>query len=107
MNLIVDVFTFFKYPKPMSTSVTIESGQTRMDRMNQAIETSQQNVRNVINIVNENYRNFLVANVSYHLHLRELAEQAGDLATTMHHQVMAETYQSLLERTAYSGSPLQ
>lgn len=78
-----------------------------MDKMNRAIEMSQQNVKNVISIVNENYRNFLVANISHHLHMRDLAEQTGDLAATMHHQVMAETYQSLLEKTAYSASPLQ
>lgn len=79
-----------------------------MDRMNRAIENSEQNVKQVINAVNENYRNFLLANVTYHLQLRDMAEQAGDLASTIHHQVMSEIYQSMLERMyVYSGSPLQ
>lgn len=75
--------------------------------MNRAIEMSQKNVSNIISGVNKNYCNSLAANVAYHLHMREEAEKASDLASTMHHQVMAETYQSILERTAYSGSPLQ
>jgi hypothetical protein len=86
-----------------------ETGQQRLDRMNKAIENSEQNVRQVISAVNENYKNFLLANVTYHLHLRDMAEQAGDLASMLHHQVMSEIYQSMLERTYvyYSGSPLQ
>jgi hypothetical protein len=66
--------------------------------MNQAIQNSEQNINQVIRIVNENYGNFLSANIAYHLHLKDMAEQAGDLAGTMHHQIMSETYQSLLER---------
>lgn len=85
-----------------------DAGQKRLDRMNQAIENSEQNVKQVMNAVNESYRNFLSANIAYHLHLRDVAEQAGDLPGTMHHQVMSEVYQSMLERMyAYSGSPLQ
>jgi hypothetical protein len=77
--------------------------------MNQAIEDSEQNIKHVIDAVNENYRNFLSANITHHLHLRDIAEQHGDLAGAMHHQVMAEVYQSMLERMydGYSGSPLQ
>jgi hypothetical protein len=85
-----------------------EVGQKRLDRMNQAIEDSEQHVKKVISTVNENYRNFLTANITHYLHLRDMAEQDGDLAGTMHHQVMAEVYQSMLERMyGYSGSPLQ
>jgi hypothetical protein len=88
--------------------MTKDSAQKRLDRMNQAIEDSEQNVRQIMNAMNENYRNYLAANVTHHLHLRDMAEQDGDLAGTMHHQVMAEVYQSMLERMyGYSGSPLQ
>lgn len=82
----------------------------RQDNMNQAIENSELNVKRVINAVNENYRNFLSSNIAYHLHLKDVAEQAGDMAGMMHHQVMSEIYQSILERMydpRYSGSPLQ
>jgi hypothetical protein len=45
------------------------------------------------------------------LHLKDIAEENGDLAGMMHHQVMSEIYQSMLERMyvdpRYSGSPLQ
>ena len=88
--------------------MTKDAGQKRLDRMNQAIQDSQENVKQVINTVNKNYRNFLSANVTHHRHLRDIAEQDGDLAGTMHHQVMAEVYQSMLEKMyGYSGSPLQ
>jgi hypothetical protein len=88
-----------------------DTGQKRLDQMNQAIENSERNIKQVINAVNKSYRNFLSANITYHLHLRDMAEQAGDLTGTMHHQVMSEIYQSMLERMyvdpRYSGSPLQ
>lgn len=85
-----------------------DAGQKKLDRLNQAIEYSEQKVRQIMNAVNEKYRNFLAANVTHHLHLREMAEQYSDLACTMHHQMMAEVYQSMLERMhGYSGSPLQ
>jgi hypothetical protein len=88
--------------------MTKDGGQKRLDHMNKAIEDSQENVNQVINTINENYRNFLSANVTHHLHLRDIAEQDGDLAATMHHQVMAEVYLSMLEKMyGYSGSPLQ
>ena len=61
----------------------------------------------MIDVANENYRNFLSANIAHHLLLKDAAQQAGDLAGTMHHQVMSEVYQSILERMYYSGSPLQ
>lgn len=75
-----------------------DAGQKRIDCMNQAISDSEQNVKQIINTLNENYRNFLSANVVHHLHLKDMAEQAGDLAGVMHHQVMSEIYQSMLER---------
>lgn len=34
----------------------------------------------MINTVNENYHNFLLANIAYHPQLRDVAEQAGDMA---------------------------
>lgn len=69
-----------------------------MDRMNRAIEDSELNVKKIMDTVNENYRNFLSANIAYHLQLKDMAEQAGDVSGTMHHQVMSEIYQSILER---------
>jgi hypothetical protein len=78
--------------------MTLDAGQKRMDRMNQAIEDSKLNVKKIMDTVNENYRNFLSANIAYHLHLKDVAEQAGDVSGTMHHQVMSEIYQSILER---------
>jgi hypothetical protein len=107
-NLLVWIFTFVKYTITVFQLMIKDSGQKRLDRMNQAIEDSEQNVKQVINTVNENYRKFLSANVTHHLHLRDMADQEGDLAGVMHHQVMAEIYQSMLERMyGYSGSPLQ
>lgn len=81
-------------------SKMVQDSQRRIDRMNQAIEISQKNVSNIISGMNENYRNSLVANVAYHLRMRETSEKASDLASTMYHQVMAETYQSILEKMA-------
>lgn len=78
--------------------MTLDAGQKRIDHMNQAIENSELNVKQIMNTVNENYRNFLSANITYHLQLKDMAEQAGDLSGTMHHQVMSEIYQSILER---------
>jgi len=97
---------FFKYPDFMFHYMQ-DIRKTRLHNMNQAIEDSKLNVKNVIDTVNENYRNFLSANIAYHLHLKDAAQQTGDLAGTMHHQVMSEVYQSILERMHYSGSPLQ
>ena len=97
---------FFKYPDPVFHNVH-DIRKARLDSMNQAIEDSKSNVKNVIDTVNENYRNFLSANVAYHLQLKDAAQDAGDLSGTMHHQVMSEVYQSILERMYYSGSPLQ
>jgi hypothetical protein len=79
----------------------------RLDNMNQTIEASQLNVRHVIETVNENYRSFISANIAHHIHLKDVAEQDGDLPAVMHHQVMSEIYQSILERISYRGSPLQ
>jgi len=97
---------FFKYSDFMFHHVQ-DIRKTRLDNMNQAIEDSKSNVKHVIDTVNENYRNFLSANIAYHLHLKDAAEQARDLAGMMHHQVMSEVYESILERMHYSGSPLQ
>lgn len=97
---------FFKYPGLIFYDVQ-DDRKTRLDQMNQAIEDSKLNVKSVMHAVNENYRNFLSANIAYHLQLKDAAEQAEDLAGTMHHQVMSEVYQSMLQRSYYSGSPLQ
>jgi hypothetical protein len=78
--------------------MTQDAGQKRMDSMNQAIEDSELNVKKIMDTVNGNYRNFLSANIAYHRQLRDMAEQAGDMSGTMHHQVMSEIYQSILER---------
>jgi hypothetical protein len=78
--------------------MTQDVGQKSMDRMNKAIENSELNVKQIMNTVNENYRNFLSANITYHMQLRDMAEQAGDVSGTMHHQIMSEIYQSILER---------
>jgi CII-binding regulator of phage lambda lysogenization HflD len=82
-NVLLQVFTFVKYRLPSSVAMQ-ETGQQRLERINKAIESSEQNVRQVISAVAENYKNCLSANVTYHLQLRDMAEQAGDIAGMMH-----------------------
>lgn len=84
----------------------VQDIKQRLDNMNQTIEASQLNIRRVIETVNENYLNFISANIAYHIQLKDVAEQDGNLSAMMHHQVMSEIYQSILERS-YRGSPLQ
>jgi hypothetical protein len=42
--------------------------------------------------------------VEYHRYLVEESREKGDLAMAIHHQVMMETYQSILKNYSMSGS---
>jgi hypothetical protein len=71
--------------------------QGRLDSMNRVIENSKANTDRIIESLNDNYGRFLQASITHHSYLKEVAEQHGDLAALMHHQVMLETYQSMLD----------
>jgi hypothetical protein len=75
----------------------METGK-KIQYIEEAIENSKMNVLNILDAVSENYMNFLQSNITHHHYLRDMAEQAGDVSAVMHHQVMAEVYQSMLER---------
>jgi hypothetical protein len=67
-------------------------------RVHDAIEAVKGDTQRVLNIVEQNYRNYLEANITYHQYLMKLsAEENKNLQQYAHHKVMLETYQVMLD----------
>jgi intergrase/recombinase len=74
------------------------------DRVGKAIDAQKLRVRDALKEIEANYRTSTEAHITYHKHLMEHARAHGDLATAIHHQVMVETYQSILKNYSMSNS---
>jgi hypothetical protein len=74
------------------------------DRIGKAIDAQKLGVREALREIEANYRTTTEAHITYHRELMQHAKDHGDIATAIHHQVMMETYQSILKNYSMSNS---
>jgi hypothetical protein len=74
------------------------------DRVERAIDASRYRVREALKIVESTTKISFQGHIDYHKYLMEEARRIGDIATAMRHQVLMETYQSILKNFSLSNS---
>jgi hypothetical protein len=74
------------------------------DRTNKAIDSKRYQVRNRLMEIEANIRKSIEGHITYHKYLMQEAKNVGDMAQAMHHQVMMETYESVLKNYSMSNS---
>jgi hypothetical protein len=74
------------------------------DRVGKAINAQKARVRETLREIEINYQTSTEAHIEYHRYLMGQAKAKGDLARAIHHQVMMETYQSILKNYSMSNS---
>jgi hypothetical protein len=74
------------------------------DRIEQAIDAKKHQMREVLKEVEKNTQTSFQGHIDYHKYLMQEAMQKGDIAAAMHHRVLMETYQSLLNNFSMSNS---
>lgn len=74
------------------------------DRISKAIDLRKKQTKDVLQEIETNFRKSIEGHVEYHRYLVEQSKEKGDIATAIHHQVMMETYQSILKNYSMSGS---
>lgn len=62
------------------------------------IQASELRMRKTLEATAENYRRELNANIEYHRHLAKTASEIKDSSAALRHNLLAEIYQSLLDR---------
>jgi len=74
------------------------------DRVGKAIDAQKYRVREALKEVERNTRISYQSHIDYHKHLLREAKAHGEVANAMHHQIMVETYQSILKNYTMSNS---
>jgi predicted transcriptional regulator len=74
------------------------------DRISKAIDLKKKQTKDVLQEIEANFRKSVEGHVEYHRYLVQQSKEKGDIATAIHHQVMMETYQSILKNYSMSGS---
>jgi predicted transcriptional regulator len=74
------------------------------DRISKAIDLKKNQTKGVLQEIEANFRKSIEGHVEYHRYLVQQSKEKGDIATAIHHQVMMETYQSILKNYSMSGS---
>ena len=74
------------------------------DRISKAIDLRKKQTKDVLQEIEANFRKSIEGHVEYHRYLVQQSKEKGDIATAIHHQVMMETYQSILKNYSMSGS---
>ena len=72
-------------------------------RVQEKIEVMKDETDNVLQLLEQNYRNFLEAQITHHRYLMEMAEESKDAQRYSYHKVMFETYQATLVNLNSSG----
>jgi hypothetical protein len=73
-------------------------------KVSQAIDAKKYQVRQALKHVEDITRKNYEGQITYHKYLKESALEHGDLAAATHHQVMIETFESILRNFSMSGS---
>jgi hypothetical protein len=62
------------------------------------IRANEVQIQATLAAVAEKFKRELLANVDYHRHLADAAQQSGDHGMALRHRLLAEVYQSTLDR---------
>jgi hypothetical protein len=74
------------------------------DRIEQAIDAKKHQMRGVLKEVERNTQISFQGHIDYHKYLMQQAMEKGDIASAMHHKILMETYQSILNNFSLSDS---
>ena len=80
------------------------SQETLDDSVSKAIDAKVCQTRDILKEIERNTRISFEGHVTHHKYLMDAAKQRGDIATAIHHQVVMETYQSILKNFSMSGA---
>jgi erythromycin esterase-like protein len=73
-------------------------------KVTQAIDAKKHQMNEALREIEGNTRKNYEAHVTYHKLMAEAAREHGDFQGAMRHQVMIETYESILRNFTMSGS---
>ena len=87
-----------------SKKKTMTSEEILDERINKAIDAKKHLVREALKEIESNFRNSMEGHITYHKYLMKEAREHGELAAAIRHQVMIETYESILRNYSLSNS---